>query len=182
MERLNQTLDSFEDIEKNWLNSPLTFIHMNIRSLRKNFDILLSQLQPILEKTRLIILTETNIRDEETQFYQIDGYNAIFLNREGRGGGIAIYIQEDIIIYEHVQIIRASFETIIINIKTNDKSSTTTVLSVYRPPSQNINTFINELEQDLSKIASKQDVVVIGDMNIDLHKEGVAITTKIWRC
>lgn len=76
-----EIINNFNEINENYLDYPLTFIHMNIRSLRKNFLTFLVQIKKIINKIHLLILTETNITNNENQYYHIDGFNAIFLNR-----------------------------------------------------------------------------------------------------
>lgn len=96
-----KTINNFDEIDECHMNYHTSLIHMNIRSPRKNFITFLTQINNILNKIHLIILTETNITDDENQFYSIHGYNAIFINRESRGGGIAIYTKENISFETH---------------------------------------------------------------------------------
>lgn len=51
------------------------------------------------------------------------------------------------------------------------------IIPIYRPPSSNINTFIEELDQCINNINKKRDVIIVGDINIDIKKQN-AITTK----
>lgn len=48
-------------------------------------------LNSIIDKIKLIVLVETNISDSENNLHSINVFNSIFINREGRGGGIAKY-------------------------------------------------------------------------------------------
>lgn len=173
MSLMNQQFDNFNEIKVNELNCLLSFIHLNIRSLRKNFTTLISHINKIINKIDLIILTETNITDEESNLYSLHGFNSIFLNREGRGGGIAVYVKETIN-FEKTNITTNSYETLRIDININNK--TTTVIPVYRPPSQNINTFTNELDQAISNINKRNQTIIIGDMNVDLKKTNTTTT------
>lgn len=95
MNYTEEILNSFNDINMNYMNYNMSVIHLNIRSLRKNFLPFLINISKIINKIQLIVLTETNICDDENQYYFIDGFNAIFRNRESRGGGIAVYIRKD---------------------------------------------------------------------------------------
>lgn len=170
----NQTINNFDEIDKNLISYPTSLIHMNIRSLRKNFIPFLTHIKNITNKIHLIILTETNITDEENNLYCISGYNATFLNREGRGGGIAVYINENLN-FETITINTNSFESMQINIKTNNKNALT-VIPVYRPPSHCMRTFIEELDECLNNINKKQNTIVVGDINIDIKRDN-AVTT-----
>lgn len=129
----------------------------------------------ILNKIQLIILTETNISDDENELYSIQGYNAIFLNREGRGGGIAVYVNENIS-FEKIIINTTSFETIPIDITTRN-NNVITVFPIYRPPSHNIKTFTEELDQCINNANKKREIILVGDTNIDILKNN-GVTTK----
>lgn len=173
MNSINKIFSNFEEININHMNSQLSFIHMNIRSLRKNFLPLISHIHNITNKIHMIILTETNITDDENQFFVIQGFNSIFLNRAGRGGGIAVFIKENIN-YETITINTKSYETLRIDITINKQKIV--VIPVYRPPCQNINAFINELDQAISIVSKKKETIIIGDMNIDIKKVNATTT------
>lgn len=58
-----------------------------------HFVTFLANTAKIISKVHLIILCETNITDGENSFYEIEGFNPVFLNREGKGVGIALYVR-----------------------------------------------------------------------------------------
>lgn len=150
-------INNFNELNIKKVNCDLSFIHLNIRSLRKNFTTFISQINNIINKIHLIILTETNIVDDENNFYSLHGFNSTFLNREGRGGGIAVYVKENIN-FKTTNINTDSYETLRIDINKNNK--TTTVIPIYRPPHQNINTFTNELDLSISNINRKNTTII----------------------
>lgn len=167
-------LDNFDQIEQKFLNYPSSFIFMNIRSLRKNFIPLLAAIDKILHKIKIIILVETNITDTENNFYTINGYNSVFQNREGRGGGIAVYINKSIE-FTTIPLNTKHCESLRIDVLIDD--NIVTLLSLYRPPNQNVNLFTEEIEQCINTISKKQTIVAVGDMNIDILKQN-KLTTK----
>ena len=67
----------------------------NIRSLTKNFDELTSEIASLKEKPIAICLTETWLKDKfSSNIFHIDGYDELVTsNREKRGGGVAIFVQ-----------------------------------------------------------------------------------------
>jgi hypothetical protein len=89
----------------------LTIFHMNIRSLRANFDNLLIYLQTVKQKFHAIVLSEIWVDDEESSLYQIKGYNAHFYCRpDKRAGGLAVYLPVDVIAqFFHVHSSNADF-------------------------------------------------------------------------
>ena len=67
----------------------------NIRSLTKNFDELTLEIASLKEKPIAICLTETWLEDKfSSNIFHIDGYDEMVTsNREKRGGGVAIFVQ-----------------------------------------------------------------------------------------
>lgn len=174
MNQSKTIINNFNEIDKNLLNYPITLIHMNIRSLRKHFVTFLTHIKNIKHKTQLIILTETNISDEENNLYQIHGYSATFLNRGGRGGGIAVFVNECVNV-ETTTLHINSFESMRVDITTTN-NRVITVLPVYRPPSHNVKTFLEELETCINNINKKQELIIVGDMNIDINTKSTTAT------
>jgi len=75
-------------------NKKIKALHVNIISMRKNWE----ELMLIFEETKIewdiIVLTEINIKKYETILYRIKNYESCFLTRETtkRGGGICIFV------------------------------------------------------------------------------------------
>ena len=66
------------------------------------------------------IVVYTNISDAENDLYMKNRYNAIFINIEGRGGGIAVYMKKHIdFASNHVN--TKFFESIEVDIKYNQQ-------------------------------------------------------------
>lgn len=167
------TIEHFNQIEPNLLSYPYTTLFMNIRSLRINFIPFVASIHNIINKINFIALAETNITDDENNLYNINGFNAHFLNREGRGGGIALYVRENIM-HSNIKIQTISFEAIQIDV--NYANKFLTLIIIYRPPKNNIKDFIIELDQTLNKINNKHDIIVTGDMNIDILMQNITTT------
>lgn len=126
-----QTIDSFTQINKNFLSYPNSLIFTNIRSLRLNFTSFLTSINNIINNIKCIILVETNITDSENNFYNINGFNSVFVNRKSRGGGIAVYIAEHIA-FTNISINSNFCEIIQIDLNIDNKNIS--LLSIYRPP------------------------------------------------
>lgn len=161
------TLDSFNQIDKQLLSYPVSIAYMNIRSLRKGFTSLLTTINNIINKLTILILIETNITNNENDLYSMKGFNSIFLNRDGNGGGIAVYIKENIA-FTTISLNVKSFETIQIDLNVNNQIIT--LLPIYRPPALNINEFLAEIDTTINSIKKKRELIIIGDMNIDILK------------
>lgn len=167
-------LENFNKIDKKLLSYPLSLIFMNIRSMRLNFSIFLATINKIINPIKIIVLVETNITDQENRFYNIEGFNSVFLNRENRGGGVAVYIAENIN-FNEISLHTNSFEAIQIDMNVDNKI--TSLISLYRPPSANIPLFMKELEEIINNVKRKQNIILLGDINIDILRENTTTTT-----
>ena len=75
----------------------LSFLHLNIRSIRNKFDALLNYLHLLTHKFSIIALTETWLNDMYDNSFKIHGYNLTKVNRQNKGGGgICIFTGENI--------------------------------------------------------------------------------------
>src|SRR5690606_4444466 len=143
-------------------------LHLNIRSIRKNFDSFISYLHSI-SLPDIIILTETWIYSNETAFFSIPNYNPIFdCNDRSRSGGVAIFIHDGIQKFKSKRI-NISCSNILISVALNSRSIN--ILGIYRSPSDDTDIFIDELENFLSNY--KSQLVIAGDLNIDIYKFNV---------
>ena len=146
-------------------NDSLTFMHINIRSLRANFDQLLLYLQSANHKFTGIICSEIWINEEETCLYEIEGYKAHFYCRpDKRAGGLAVYLSHDVIAhYSSIFSLHADFLKITCVIDDFKYE----ILAIYRYHDGDLKLFTNELNNIIETINYK-DIIVLGDININL--------------
>lgn len=168
MNNNTELIYNYNQISEFYLKYPLSFIYMNIRSLRKNFSTFLANINKIIDSIELIILVETNIADDENDLFNINDFNGTFLNREGIGGGIAIYVKRNLK-YITMNLTTQYYESIRLDISIGNKELS--ILSIYRPPSKNTRLFIDELEHSIKEIHKNQALIIIGDMNINIAAE-----------
>lgn len=72
----------------------LIFGHVNINSLRNKFDPLIDQVNRNLD---LFLISETKLNESfPTNQFLIQGYNAYRFDRNGNGGGMILYVRNDI--------------------------------------------------------------------------------------
>ena len=89
--------------------------------------------------------------------------------KEGRGGGVALYIHKNFNDYKirkdiHIQGAEDNFIEI-----TNDSGKNILVGTVYRPPCNNITYFLENLDNSLEQISREnKHIYLMGDYNIDL--------------
>ena len=153
---------------------PFSIYNHNIRSLPKHFDELTHYLSVLDHPFTVIGLTETWLQDSTEPLYCLPNYNMISQVRTNRkGGGVSLLIKEDVQFTERnelnimnniIECLFIEFDKQILN---SDKN--TIVGIIYRPPDTNIQTFIETLNDVLSKIKSERKLCyLIGDFNINL--------------
>ena len=168
------TCNQFKHHTANILDDKFLLLHLNIRSINKNFD----NLQLLLDNTHdkhcsVIGLTETWLSQDTSQLYNLPGYDFVFNNRQDKiGGGVGIYILKN---YEYIKhenlncmndVVEFVFAEIIVP---NNKNIFIGV--IYRPPKSNVNEFITYIDNLLhNPILGSKDTFLMGDFNIDLIK------------
>ena len=150
-------------------------LHVNIRSLRKNWDSLRQQLKEINIDWELIILTEINIKKEEIELYDISGYANTTITRESttRGGGIMVFTKKELNIeVKQIEFGENNVLKIIItgmNVK-GKKEKDIQIIAVYRKPSTNKKEFVKTLKNWVENNGNKnfKSQMIVGDINIDI--------------
>lgn len=145
----------------------LLCIHLNIRSIIKNFTSLEQCIMSASKSVDVIILTEVNISDKISNLYSINGYRMFTALRKSRkGGGLILYVNQ-----KHkcktINIKTKHFESIMCNV-TTDSNYSATLLAVYRPPNSSKNLFINELRDAITNNCKTNELYLLGDVNIDI--------------
>lgn len=150
-------------------NNALNCTFLNIRSLKKNFNEFQVGINRIADDLDLIMFVETNISDYENNLFQINGFHAEFKNRPNkRGGGIAVFINQKVA-YSIKSMDFESFEIMALTITKH--SIETTMLIIYRPPRlTNCTAFLKELNKLINTFRNTANLMVVGDINIDLFK------------
>ena len=104
----------------------------------------------------------------------MSGYNFEKRNRSvGKGGGVAIYIKDNINYIRRTDLENNKLENIVIEIIIN-KSKNVLITTYYRPPntSKYLTTNYNEhFEESLSLYCSEsKEIILLGDLNVDYLK------------
>ena len=159
-----------------------SIISLNCQSLNAKFD----QLKAYIEmynndecKICAICLQETWLAaDSDLSLLQIDGYQLISVGKSSSAhGGVAIYLHDSF----SYSISQFSIDSDIFDIQLIEipieneygESKTLHLGNIYRPPrptSENIETFISQLDLLYSKLINFKHVVLTGDYNLDLLK------------
>ena len=174
----------------------LTIISINIANILSKLSSLkkfVSYISSKGNKPDIIIVVETHITDHHagldagTLGHIVPGYQFFHKGRGSRnGGGVGILVNDDIksepticsLTEKKVKFCDEKFENIVvripgcINSNWNGTSKDLLVVAIYRQPnSENLETFLGCFEKLLNTIdKSKNEIVIAGDMNLDLLK------------
>ena len=148
------------------LNHPKNVIigHLNINSIRNKFS---SFKDFVLKETDICLLSETKIDGSfpNSQFFA-EGYGMLRKDRNKNGGGLILYVNEDIpgkLINSYK--FKEGSEIIVFEFSISNKKWL--LLGNYKPPSQNELSFINEIKLSLNFFSSSyENFLLLGDFNL----------------
>lgn len=147
----------------------VNIIHMNIRSIKKNFDEFIYYLNNCKTKFEIIILSETWISEDSEFVFNIEGYSVVNRNnRFTRSDGLCVFVRKDID-FQNIDVKLDNVNSIII--KFNFNNSFYQLMALYRSPSLEINAFLLSLDSYLQNISKDLSVIVMGDININIMDE-----------
>ena len=169
LDNINFTCQYFSVDDFNYtVNDDFLVFHQNIRSFNKNYDelsVFLDSLNPDID---VLVLTETWFG--ECSVTDIEGYNAFHSFRStGRGGGVSIYVRNSIpstnIASEHFVSDYVEYSSV--KIKSHNQPLLY-IVGIYRPPSASIDDFINFIADNFLSRSNNIQMILCGDMNVDL--------------
>lgn len=164
-------------------------IYLNARSLLGHFDEIRFSL--LRHNFDVIIFGESwlheNVPDSliHCAGYKTVRYDRQVIGKSGKrkaGGGICMYIRQDITVKELSGSNESNGDIELVNVGIQIRESRRFTLSaVYRPPAGNVDKFLEMLSASVcsAKAEFGGDCVVIGDMNIDYGKTGVSQFRKL---
>ena len=150
----------------------LSMIHVNARSLLSNDKF--AEFELFLEQTKcnweIICVSETWLSKDMEGKRHLPGYLGYFDSRDGGvGGGVAIYVKNDVI--QKIQVLPKVIScteslAIICQLKCNFSFI---LCQIYKPPNLTNNIFLENLNQFLEEMETqKKTIFMCGDFNIDL--------------
>lgn len=162
-------LNSFFDFDN---RSSLNLMHVNCRSLSKNFTSLNCLLANIDDTLTVLGLTETWLNPVSEDNFKIDGYKFMSNSRSGRnGGGVGLFIDDNYVfrLRKDLLIMKDFIECIFVEI-VQMGTSNIIIGCVYRPPNTDLSLFNDEILKILSILGqnSKKLAFIMGDFNLDL--------------
>ena len=161
----------------------LSLLHINCRSLKKNFDNLCILLNDIDLKFDIIAVSETWLKtNDDINTFSLNGFKTEFVHRESKkGGGVIIYTNEkfkttklDVLSFSQ----RNFMEAIALEIEFNNQKIN--VACIYKPPKVNVKTFTDKFKDYVESLSTKNETYICGDFNINLLKHESHTDTKIF--
>ena len=156
----------------------LNIFSMNIRSLPKHGGELVNFISNMETKFDVIILTEIGARNLSVVLNLFPAYTFHYVRPQNNNyGGVGIYthnsllnvvMMEDMVLTKSCDCSKCEFESLFIEFMYN--GILYTVGGIYRHPSGNVSHFVSSLETILTKLDDRKNVILAGDMNIDLIK------------
>lgn len=143
-------------------------LYINTRSVVHRWTLFQATLSSLPFKPDVIVMVATWLFEDETNFYNLNGYKAFHACRprvtgRGRGDGTSVYVIDSGKIEPiHLESICIQYSTIVI-VKLSNLNQN--IMAVYRPEQTNINVFLFEFDRLLKKYPR---TICVGDFNINL--------------
>lgn len=149
------------------INDSFTILHVNIRSIQKNFVNLELLLASLDIQFSCIVLSETWLSQNSFyNDYKLDGYNFFNCSRAERtGGGVCVYIASKFWTRER-EVRLARSEAVMLEVF-HGSSRLLVLLGVYRAPGGELPHFFDDLGASLRDLGNF--AILVGDVNIDLN-------------
>lgn len=180
MKLSNQPIESYASkIFKN-VQSQINLTHTNIGLTLGKFNILYFNINSIVNKLdeielhiyellkshtntviHCIALTEVKLHENQVPYFNIPNYTAFFCTRSDGYGGTALYVHDSI--NAHLIEKKSTQNIELVMVKILELSATIAV--VYKQPAVGDDVFLNFTH---TLIESKKNIIVIGDMNLNL--------------
>lgn len=146
-------------------NQSLLIAHQNVRSLRQNFDVLVSNLNAFSRQPDLIFLSEIWIFSTEINDFTIPGYTFhAVTNDTYAAGGVGLFVKS------HLNCHSISCDTRsadVMKTTLNVGKNVYCFFCIYRLHSIPVCSFLEEFDAMLSREKCR-NLVIVGDMNLDL--------------
>ena len=145
-------------------------LHLNIRSLNKNYDDLYELISEFPHPFDLVCLSETKLKNNTHVNIQIRGYQFVHVDSASNAGDMGIYISDnnELNHASPYSITVDGCENIWISINTNTSQKYLIGL-IYRHPKSNVFEFTAKFNECLQKVnGANIKCIVLGDYNIYL--------------
>ena len=150
-------------------DNALSIVHHNIRSLTKNYDGFMVDLEMLDLTFDVICLSETWMKGNALDIYFPNYVPFHQMRCSRRGGGVAIYVKNSLISKTRPELNICTENSELVSAEIIHRNKRVIICTAYRPPSGNKQEFENEIVARLSMIDPNVDVnFLVGDVNMDL--------------
>jgi len=149
--------------------TPACTVHVNVRSLKKNFDKLVNFISDMKKSPEIIAVSETKINKKQTPFFQtkICGYNFVHVDSDQEAGGIGIYIKDNLSFQRRSDICNDLKDAESLWIETNIGGRQCVLGVIYRHPKYDC--FTDDVSAILHYLSDKKlPYIICGDINMNL--------------
>lgn len=162
-------LDSPSDLHVNVVKNyqiKLSLLHINIRSIHNKLEDLKYFICQINQLPEVVVVSETWLKSNEIDYYNLPGYTSYFSCRdEGNGGGVAIYVRSSLA-HSLISCRNNGYYSLWIEISNIHSFKKLHIGGYYKPPSYKLKDFLTVLDNDFVK-CNNVPAVVLGDFNIN---------------
>jgi hypothetical protein len=152
----------------------LKIFHVNIRSITKNFKMLLPLLHRINIQLDVIILTECWL-SKCLSLPTLPGFTSYSSIYRNQNDGTVVYVKDDL---PHTCVIPEFKDASCLLVKISNKMA---ILAVYRSPSYKCTeNFMSSLDTVLSTLKSFNSISVIGDININIISNDLDVVAETY--
>ncbi|XP_047141104.2 uncharacterized protein MAL8P1.12 [Hydra vulgaris] len=168
----------FKNVYDKCLNK-IMILHVNIRSLNNNFEKLLNLLEETKNRFNIVCLTETwisNNIDNTSNFY-IPHFKLISFKRQvnKRGGGVIIYVNENIVYYVRNDLSASDSDKEILTIEIMNNQSKNILLScILKSITDHFPIFLT-INSEIKNKINKIKIRIFNHTNIKLFKNQLSL-------
>jgi hypothetical protein len=154
--------------------SAFNLMHVNCRSLKKNFGPLNDLLSHLTHPLCAIAVTETWLTEALQDVFVIPGYKFVSSPRINKsGGGVGLFLKNDFDYIVRIDLSKMTpfIECLFVEIR-RIGSKSLLIGSVYRPPNSDVHLFNTEWLSIINTIDQAKNVIAViaGDFNLNLLK------------
>ena len=176
MERMRKTPIICINEEKESDQLHLKISHLNIRGVKSHIEDL--KADPLMKVSNVLCLCETFLQTKDKldgsvigrndmEIFRMDRTSSVLSENQSGTGGVLLAAQKDLNPVYLAGSISKHLEYVAVQLKHNNNKLF--IISLYRPPSGKVNTFLQEIDQVLSDTnAQNSHCIVVGDFNEDL--------------
>ena len=146
--------------------------HININSLRNKFELITEMVR---DKVDLLMISETKLYSSfpNAQFYMKSNWKPYRLDRNGKGGGIILYVREDVT----SKLINSSctnHDKEYLLVELNLRKQKWLIICNYNPHKTRIKGYLECISKEIDSHSSKYDnFLLLGDFNSELTEEAM---------